>query len=146
MKFCFFSHATGYSAIDATDVAKTLKRISGVHAAAPGRTAAGTTNKRSIEARLKEKATKVLNRLPPKLSGRIYQFFQLRRTSIVEAVIGVRHLISAARAFSNRPSAAMYSILRHAKCTVAAIPLPKVTATYRWGWTGTIKTLCISMS
>lgn len=99
VKFCFYSHATGYSAIDAAEVAATLKRISGAHMPAPGRIAAGSSNKSSIEARLKEKAIKVLNRLPPKVSGRIYQFFQLRRTSIVEAVIGVRHLKSATLAF-----------------------------------------------
>ncbi|RON53538.1 glycosyltransferase family 4 protein [Pseudomonas frederiksbergensis] len=99
VKFCFYSHSTGYSAIDSTDVAATLKRISGAHVVAPGPLASGGSNKSSIEARLKEKAIKVLNRLPSKLSGRIYQFFQQRRISIVEAVIGVRHLRSAAKAF-----------------------------------------------
>ncbi|WP_064120302.1 glycosyltransferase family 4 protein [Pseudomonas fluorescens] len=99
VKFCFYNSATGYSAIDAAEVAATLKRISGSHQTMPGSVAAVSSNKSSIEARLKEKAIKVLNRLPPKLSGRIYQFFQLRRTSIVEAVIGVRHLRSATRAF-----------------------------------------------
>ncbi|WP_438299342.1 glycosyltransferase family 4 protein [Pseudomonas sp. NMS19W] len=95
VKFCFYSRATGYSAVDAAEVAATLKRISGAHAAVPGKVAVSSANKSSIEARLKEKAIKVLNRLPPKLSGRIYQFFQLRRVSMVEAVIALRHMRSA---------------------------------------------------
>jgi glycosyltransferase involved in cell wall biosynthesis len=99
VKFCFYNHSTGYGAIDYVDVAATLKRISGAHTVAPGRVVAGVSNKSSIEARLKEKAIKVLNRLPPQISGRIYQFFQQRRVSIVEAVIGLRHLRSAVKAF-----------------------------------------------
>lgn len=97
VKFCFYSHSTGYSAVDSSDVAATLKRISGAHSAAAGKVVASSSSKSSIEARLKEKATKVLNRLPPKVSGRIYQFFQLRRVSIVEAVIALRHMRSAVR-------------------------------------------------
>ncbi|WP_085629767.1 glycosyltransferase family 1 protein [Pseudomonas sp. R16(2017)] len=99
VKFCAYDHAAGYAAVSAGDVAATLKRISGAHAVAPGKVASGAANKSSIEARLKDKAIKVLNRLPTRLSGRIYQFFQQRRVSIVEAVIGVRHLRSAAKAF-----------------------------------------------
>ncbi|MFG6206212.1 glycosyltransferase family 4 protein [Pseudomonas retamae] len=106
VKFCSYSHARGYSSVDADDVATTLKRISGAHTTAPGQVVTSSPNRKSIEARLKEKAIKVLNRLPPKLSGRIYQFLQQRRVSIVEAVIGLRHLRSAIRAFfkpANRP-------------------------------------------
>jgi glycosyltransferase involved in cell wall biosynthesis len=99
VKFCFYTHGKGYSAIDPVDVAATLKRISGAHVTAPGSVVASSSNKSSIEARVKEKAIKVLNRLPPKISGRIYQFLQQRRVSIVEAVIGFRHLRSSARAF-----------------------------------------------
>ncbi|ROO00255.1 hypothetical protein BK674_14555 [Pseudomonas moraviensis] len=99
VKFCSYNHTSGYSVIGADDVTATLNRISGAHVVVPNRVDTGVPNKSSIEARLKEKAIRVLNRLPPKLSGRIYQFFQQRRVSIVEAVIGLRHLRSASKSF-----------------------------------------------
>jgi glycosyltransferase involved in cell wall biosynthesis len=125
VKFCFYNSATGYSAIDAAEVAATLKRISGSHQTVPGRVAAVSSNKSSIEARLKDKAIKVLNRLPPKLSGRIYQFFQLRRTSIVEAVIGVRHLRSATKAFFKPANRGHVFTPSPAKAQAASHPFAK---------------------
>jgi len=121
VKFCFYNHSTGYSAIGAGEVTATLKRISAGHSSAPSQVAVISSNKSSIEARVKEKALKVLNRLPTKISGRIYQFFQQRRVSIVEAVVGVRHLRSALRGFFKpahrghvfNPSSQQASITEH---------------------------------
>ena len=81
-------------------MAATLNRISGAHVAPTVIAASNNpSQKLSIEARLKEFAIKFLNRLPSKVSGRIYQFFQRRRVAIVDGVIALRYLRSATRAF-----------------------------------------------
>ena len=100
IRFCFYDRSSGYHAIASEEVAATLNRISGAHIA-PSVIASSNnpSQKLSIEARLKEFAIKFLNRLPSKVSGRIYQFFQRRRVAIVEGVIALRYLRSATRAF-----------------------------------------------
>lgn len=125
VKFCFYNRATGYSAVDTAEVAATLKRISGGHAAVPGKVAASSANKSSIEARLKEKAIKVLNRLPSKVSGRIYQFFQLRRVSMVEAVIALRHMRSAIKGFLKPANRTHVFTPSSVKATTAGHPFSK---------------------
>lgn len=99
VKFCSFNGASGYVAISADQVAATLKRISGDHLATVAVVPNQGLQKKSVEARLKDLALRVTSRLPSKVSGFLYQFFQRRRTSIIEAVIAVRYFRSAVLSF-----------------------------------------------
>ncbi|MHC8378128.1 glycosyltransferase family 4 protein [Pseudomonas sp. MDT1-16] len=100
IRFCFYDRSSGYHAIASEEVAATLNRISGAHVVSGVIAASNNSSQKlSIEARLKEFAIKFLNRLPSKVSGRIYQFFQRRRVAIVDGVIALRYLRSATKAF-----------------------------------------------
>jgi len=99
VKFCSFNGASGYVDVSADHVASTLKRISGSHLAVATIVSNQGQHKKSLEARLKEVALKVTSRLPTKISGLLYQFFQRRRTAIIEGVMALRYLRSAMLSF-----------------------------------------------